>query len=364
MRIAQVAPLFESVPPALYGGSERVVSWLTEELVALGHEVTLFASGDSKTSAKLVSSSPKALWRDSQVRETLPHHVLLVEEVLRRAAEFDVIHFHCDYVHFPLISRCKVPSITTMHGLIHPRDHLNLFSAFPEVKLVSISNSQRTPIPNASWCGTVYHGMPPELHSFQAAPQGYLLFLGRISPDKGVERAIEIATRSKRQLKIAAKIYDEDRAYFERKIEPLVRQSEQVEYIGEVGGIEKNELLGNASGLLFPIQWEEPFGLVLIEALACGTPVIAWNRGSVPEIIENTVHGYIVEDISQAVAAVERLKDIRRDLCRKQFEDNFTVTRMALKYLEIYRAQVQAGRGENVRDGFSSETSDAGCSYA
>ena len=344
MRIAQVAPLFESVPPSLYGGSERVVSWLTEELVALGHEVTLFASGDSRTSANLIPVCPKALWRDPNIRETLPHHVLLIEEVFKRSGEFDVIHFHCDYIHFPSLKCLKVPAVTTMHGLIHRPDHLDLFRAFSEVELVSISKSQRRPIPDASWCGTVHHGMPPELHSFEARPEEYLLFLGRISPDKGIVRAIEIANLSKRPLKIAAKIYDEDLAYFEGRIKPLLNH-EQVEFIGEVGGAVKNRLLGKAYGLLFPIEWEEPFGLVLIEALASGTPVIAWNRGAVPEIIENGVHGYVVDNVQQAVNAVRSLVHIRREVCRKRFEEKFISTQMAKNYVRIYRQQIYKGRG-------------------
>ena len=339
MRIAQVAPLYESVPPALYGGSERVVSWLTEELVALGHDVTLFASGDSRTSAKLFPACAKALWRDISIRETLPHHVLLAEQVLRRSSDFDIVHFHCDYVHLPLVHLLSAPAITTMHGLIHAPDHLNLFHAFPKARLVAISERQKQPIPEASWCGTVPHGMPPELHSFVATPEEYLLFLGRISPDKGIERAIEIAKRSKRRLKIAAKIYEEDRAYFTQTIKPLL-DGLQIDFLGEVGGQLKNDLIGKACGLLFPIEWQEPFGLVLIEALACGTPVVAWNRGSIPEIIEHGVHGYVVDSIDDAVDAVNNLSRINRTCCRSHFNQCFTTQKMAQRYLKIYQQEI------------------------
>jgi len=341
MRIAQVAPLFESVPPARYGGTERVVSWLTEELVSMGHEITLFASGDSRTNARLVSVCERALWQDVSCRETLPHHVLLVEEVLRYADEFDVIHFHCDYVHFPLVRRLHVPTVTTLHGLVHPPDHEKLFRAFPEVALVAISESQQSPLPQAPWCGTVHHGMPPGLHTYREQAGDYLLFLGRISQDKGIEQAIEIASQAHMHLKVAAKIYDEDRSYFEQTIRPIFKANENITFVGEVGGAEKNELLGNAYGLLFPVVWSEPFGLVLIEALACGTPVIAWNRGAVPEIVQHGVNGFVVDSISDAVLAVASLKHISRRCCRRRFEERFTSRRMAERYVGLYEKRIR-----------------------
>lgn len=342
MRIAQIAPLFESVPPALYGGSERVVSWLTEELVAMGHDVTLFASGDSHTSAKLVPVCPKSLWRSSSCRETLPHHVLLAEQVFQRASEFDVLHFHCDYIHFPLVKRYAVPTVTTLHGLIHKPDLEGLFSLFPDVPLVSISQSQRLPMPDAAWCGTVHHGLPRMLHTFREAPGEYLAFLGRISPDKGIERAIEIARLSGIPLKIAAKIYDEDRSYYESCIKPLLAESNLAEFIGEVGGKEKDDFLGKARALLFPVEWAEPFGLVMIESLACGTPVVAWKRGSVVEIIEDGIHGFVVDNITEAVDAVNHLEKINRKDCREQFEKRFRSGQMASAYVQIYEQQIKS----------------------
>lgn len=337
MRIAQVAPLFESVPPSLYGGSERVVSWLTEELVKMGHEVTLFASGDSQTSARLVPVCDRALWRDSQCRETLPHHIRMMKLVFDDVSRFDVIHFHCDYIHFPLVHHYRCPSVTTLHGMIHPHDLENLLREYPDVPLVSISNSQRGALESAAWCGTVYHGLPEDLHAFHPEQNGYLAFLGRISPDKGVDRAIEIARRTGLQLKIAAKIYDEDRRYYESIIRPMLDSNVGlVEFVGEVGGAAKDEFLGGARGLLFPINWPEPFGLVMIEALACGTPVIAWNNGSVPEIIENGVNGFIVDSLEEAASCVPMLAKIRREDCRRTFVANFCSHRMATDYLRIY----------------------------
>jgi len=338
MRIAQVAPLNETVPPALYGGTERVVSYLTEGLVRLGHDVTLFASGDSQTAAKLVACCPKALWRDARIRETLPHHVRLLELVFRDVSQFDVIHFHCDYVHFPLVRRYKCPTVTTMHGMMHPPDLWQLFEEYREVPLVSISNNQRSPIPHANWRGTVYHGLPPDLFTFNEHGGDYLAFLGRMSPEKGVDRAIEIAKQAGMPLKIAAKIYPEERNYFNTTLAPLLCAAKPlVEFEGELGQVEKDKFLGNAKAVLFPIDWPEPFGLVMIEALACGTPVIAWRRGSVPEVLAEDETGYIVESVSEAVKAVNRLDLLSRSECRRNFEQRFTAERMARDYLEIYR---------------------------
>ncbi|MBC8167507.1 MAG: glycosyltransferase family 4 protein [Bryobacteraceae bacterium] len=341
LRIAQVAPLYESVPPNLYGGTERVVSWLTEELVALGHDVTLFASGDSRTNATLVPVCPTSLRRDPDVRETLPQHIRMLELVFRDVSRFDVVHFHCDYIHFPLVRRLKCANVTTLHGLLHPHDIEALFEEFREVPLVSISNDQRSPCPNANWQGTVYHGLPRALHKFEPNPDDYLAFLGRISPEKRLDRAIEIAQGAGLRLKVAAKIYDEDSNYFHNFIEPLLeRSSSFVEFIGEVGGEEKDRFLRNARALLFPINWAEPFGLVMIEALACGTPVVAWRKGSVPEIIHDGLTGYVVSSVNDAIDAVRKITRIDRELCRRRFEERFDSRRMASDYVEIYRRQV------------------------
>jgi glycosyltransferase involved in cell wall biosynthesis len=342
MRIAQIAPLFESVPPSLYGGSERVVSWLTEELVRMGHEVTLFASGDSRTSATLVPCCPRALWRDPSCRETLPHHVLLVEEVFRRASEFDVLHFHCDYVHFPLVRRHQVATLTTMHGLLHPPDLRGLLEEYRDVPLVSISRSQRMPTPTANWVGTVHHGLPVDLHTFHEQAGAYYAFLGRISPDKGVERAIEIAAKTQTQLRIAAKIYDEDRSYFHQRIEPLLmKHAGLVEFLGEVGGADKDDFLGGAKALIFPVEWPEPFGLVMIEALACGTPIIAWNRGAVPEVIDHGTNGFMVDSVDEAIDCLTLLDTIDRRMCRLSFEQRFRSEQMAERYVSLYLAQIE-----------------------
>ena len=337
MRIAQVAPLYESVPPKLYGGTERVVSYLTEELVRLGHEVTLFASGDSETNARLVAACDRALWRDPNCRETLPHHVRLVELVFREARKFDVIHFHCDYVHFPLLRRHSIPTVTTLHGRVTSHDLGGLFHEYSEAALVSISDDQRRPLPEANWQAMVHHGLPLHLHTFRQQAGDYLLFVGRISPEKRLDRAIEIARRAGRQLKVAAKIYDEDRSYYQSSIEPLFRESRSfVEFIGEVGGKDKDELMGNAYAFLFPIDWPEPFGLVMIESLACGTPVIAWNNGSVPEILSDGVTGFVVDTVDEAVKAVSDVARLDRGACRRAFEQRFDATRMAHDYLEVY----------------------------
>lgn len=342
LRVAQVAPLYESVPPQLYGGTERVVSWLTEELVALGHDVTLFASGDSRTSARLVPACPKSLWRDPNVRETLPQHVRMLELVFSDLSRFDVVHFHCDYLHFPLVRRLPYPNVTTLHGQLHLNDVGALFQEYREVPLVSISDAQRRPLPHANWKATVYHGLPRNLHSFREGPGSYLAFLGRLSPEKRVDRAIEIAKAANIPLKIAAKIYNEDRTYYQTKIASLLEQNRRfVEFVGEVGGAQKDEFLGGALALLFPIEWAEPFGLVMIEALACGTPVIAWRKGSVPEIIEDGKTGFVVDSVGQAVACVERVSEIGRATCKQVFTQRFDARRMAEDYVSVYRRVIQ-----------------------
>ena len=341
MRIAQIAPLNERVPPPLYGGTERVVSYLTEELVRLGHDVTLFASGDSETSARLVAGCPRALWRDPAVRETLPHHVRLMELVFRDAARFDVIHFHSDYVHFPLVRRHRTPSVTTLHGMLHPHDLGAFLEEYRDIPLVSISDEQRRPMPHASWRATVYHGLPRDAFTFRSHAGRYLAYLGRMSPEKRVDRAIEIARRSGVPLKIAAKIYPEERAYFDETLAPLMAAAGSlVEFVGEIDDRGRDDLLGGAAALLFPIEWSEPFGLVMIEALACGTPVIAWRRGSVPEVLEDGVTGCIVDSVEEAVAAVARIDGMSRATCRRVFEERFDASRRAKDYLDVYRALV------------------------
>ena len=337
MRIAQVAPLAESVPPALYGGTERVVSYVTEELVRLGHDVTLYASGDSQTAATLIPGCRRALWRDPDVRETLPYHVLQNERVFRDADRFDVVHFHGDYIHYPLVRRERRRTVTTMHGWMYPPDLSALFDEYRDIPLVSISDAQREFIPHANWQGTVYHGLPRNEFTLTPQSDGYLAFLGRMSPEKGVERAIDVARRARVPLKIAGKIYPEERGYFDERLEPLLRESASfVDFTGELGGPEKQEFLGHARALLFPIDWPEPFGLVMIEAMACGTPTIAWRRGSVPEVIDEGVTGFIVDSVDEAVRAVERLDSINRPSCRRVFEARFDAARMAADYVELY----------------------------
>jgi Glycosyltransferase len=338
MKIAQIAPLAERVPPKLYGGTERIVSYLTEELVRQGHEVTLFASGDSITDAKLVSACPTALRLDPVVKDPLPHHMILLEEVRRRASDFDVLHFHIDLLHYPMLAHLNVPALTTLHGRLDLPDLQPFYRFFPNQPLVSISDDQRRPMPPVNWAGTVYHGLPRNVLPFTAKPEeDYVAFLGRISPEKRPDRAIEIAGRAGVKLKIAAKIDNADREYWETVIEPMVRESPNVEFVGEISEQQKASFLGNARALLFPIDWPEPFGLVMIEAMACGTPVIAFRNGSVPEIIDHGVSGMIVEDISSAVSALKRLDELPRQNVRETFERRFTVERMAEDYLSIYQ---------------------------
>jgi len=336
MRIAQVAPLYESVPPRLYGGTERVVSWLTEKLVSLGHEVTLFASGDSVTNAQLIPGCRQALRLDPNCVDPLAHHTLLIEEVFSQAQNFDLIHFHIDYMHFPRSRREDIPCLTTLHGRLDIPDLLPLYREFREMPLVSISNSQREPLPWANWLRTVYHGMPADALAPHKAGGKYLAFLGRVSPEKGVDRAIEIAIRSGIPLKLAAKVDRADKEYFEGRIKPLLAHP-LIDFIGEIGNSEKEKFLGNAIALLFPIRWPEPFGLVTIEAMACGTPVIAYPFGSVPELIPDGRCGFLVQNIDEAVKAVKRIGTIDRMECRRHFELNFTSDRMACDYLSIYR---------------------------
>jgi glycosyltransferase involved in cell wall biosynthesis len=336
MKIAQVAPLYESVPPKLYGGTERIVSYLTEELVRQGHQVTLFASGDSVTQAHLVDACPRSLRLDQECVDQLAHHIVLLEQVFRQASAFDLIHFHIDYLHFPLSVRQYIPTVTTLHGRLDLPDLVPLYQMFSTMPVVSISNSQRAPLPWVNWLGTVYHGLPEDLYTFRETPGTYLAFLGRIAPEKGIEQAIAIAQRVGIPLKIAAKVDRADREYFQEVVQPLLKNS-LVEYVGEVGEGKKDAFLGEAYALLFPIDWPEPFGLVMIEAMACGTPVIAYPRGSVPEVLEDGVTGWIVEGIEEAVQAVERVPALSRARCRQVFEERFSASRMAHDYLRIYR---------------------------
>lgn len=335
MKIAEVAPLFESVPPRWYGGTERVVSWLTEQLVDLGHDVTLFASGDSVTNARLVPGCKKALRLDNCV-DPLTYHMLMIEQVFDRAQDFDLIHFHTDYLHFSLSRREQIPCLTTLHGRLDLPDLPLLYREFRELPLVSISDAQRRPLPWVNWLGTVHHGLPAESLMPRDGDGNYLAFLGRISPEKGIDQAIEIARRSGMKLKIAAKIDRADREYFEKRIAPLFSHP-LVEFIGEIGTSEKEEFLGNAAALLFPIDWPEPFGLVMIESMACGTPVVAYPRGSVPEILSEGISGFMVQNIDEAVETVQRIGEIDRQACRCHFEQNFTAERMAHDYLNLYK---------------------------
>jgi glycosyltransferase involved in cell wall biosynthesis len=335
MRIAQVAPLYESVPPKYYGGTERVVSYLTEELVRQGHEVTLFASGDSVTKARLVAACRRSLRLDKQCIDQLAHHIVMLEHVFQRAPEFDIIHFHVDYLHFSMSRRQQTTHVTTLHGRLDIPDLFPVYQEFRDMPVVSISNVQREPLPWANWQATVYHGLPADLYQFRAQPGSYLAFLGRISPEKRVDRAIEIAKRVQIPLKIAAKVDRVDKKYFKRAIEPLLRDS-LVEVVGEIGDREKDEFLGNAYALLVPIDWPEPFGLVMIEAMACGTPVIAYRGGAVPEIIKEGHTGFIVEELEDAVEAARRIPGLSRKRCREFFERRFTATRMANDYVRVY----------------------------
>jgi glycosyltransferase involved in cell wall biosynthesis len=335
MRIAQVAPLYEPVPPRGYGGTERVVSWLTEELVRQGHEVTLFASGDSLTRARLVPVCPVSLRTNSSCRDTLAHHILLLEQVRQQRDQFDVVHYHIDYLHFPLSRQIDVPQITTLHGRLDLPDLRPLYREFADMPVVSISFSQRDPLPQANWVGNVYHGLPADSLPFHEGPGEYLAFIGRISPEKRPDRAIEIATRVGMRLKIAAKVDAVDRRYFEHTVCPLLKRP-NIEFIGEIGDDAKSEFLGNAIASIAPIDWPEPFGLNMVEAMACGTPTIAFGHGSVPEIIEDGVSGIIVHTVDEAVEAIRQASVMSRRAVRACFNSRFTATRMVSDYLSIY----------------------------
>ena len=340
MRIAQVAPLYESVPPKLYGGTERVVYNLTEELIDQGHEVTLFASGDSLTRARLESMCPKALRSDPQCVDPLAAQVRMVNRIFNLRDEFDVVHFHIDYIHFPVLQRERLPAVTTLHGRLDIPDLAPLYREFCDTPVVSISDSQREPLPWLDWRRTVHHGMNENDYRFYGQAGKYLAFLGRISPEKGLDQAIRIARRAGMKLKVAAKVDRADRLYFETEIKHLLNDP-LVEFIGEIGFPETNAFLGNAAALLFPIQWPEPFGLVMIEAMAAGTPVIAYKRGSVPEVIQDGVSGFVVHNVEEAAHAVTKIDSLDRLACRKDFELRFSATRMCRDYLSVYEGLLQ-----------------------
>lgn len=341
MRIAQVAPLTEAIPPKLYGGTERVVSWLTEELVALGHDVTLFASGDSTTTARLEPIWPRALRLDGKVRDPMALHMAMLEHVYQRADQFDILHFHLDYFPFSLFSRNATPFITTLHGRLDLPEHQVVFDVFNRAPVISISDAQRRPVPNAYWIDTIHHGLPADLLRPRPAKPEYLAVLGRIAPEKAVDRAIHIARRSGMPLKIAAKVDPVDRQYYEHEIRPLL-ELPGIEYIGEISDAQKSDFLGGAVGLLMPIDWPEPFGLVMIEAMACGTPILAYPGGSVPEIVEDGLTGFIVNNEAEAVDAVRRLPALSRPRIRARFEERFTARRMAMDYLAVYRHMAES----------------------
>src|SRR5215469_5632503 len=335
MRIAQLAPLVEAVPPKLYGGTERVVSWLTEELVRMGHQVTLFASGDSETRASLEACSPRALRLAAGGRDPLLAYSAMLARLADLVPQFDVVHSHLDWLHIPLLRELNVPFVTTLHGRIDLPDLDNYFKeCFASTLFISISDAQRAPLAHARWVGTVHHGIPENLLEPNFAPQGYLAFLGRICPEKGPEAAIKLASAAKLPLKIAAKVDKVDQAYFECKVKPLI-DGKNVEFIGEIDEWQKADFLGNAIALLFPIRWPEPFGLVMIEAMACGTPVIAFRCGSVPEVIEDGVTGFVVDSYDEASRAIDRVRLVDRRRVRRRFECRFTARRMAEDYVGI-----------------------------
>ncbi len=336
MRIAQISPLFEAVPPKLYGGTERVVYSLTEELVAMGHDVTLFASGDSITSATLAPMRDQALRLDPTVKDWVATYYRMVELIYRRKDEFDILHFHIDYFPLQLFSRQKTPYLTTIHGRLDVPEFVETYGTFLESPFVSISDNQRLPIPNLNWARTVHHGMPPNILTPQDVKRDYVAFLGRISPEKGADRAIAIATKAGFKLKMAAKVDNADREYYEAKIKPLIDGNPNVEFIGEINDAQKPAFLSGAICTIFAIDWPEPFGLVMIESMACGTPVIAFNCGSVPEVMDDGLTGFIVNNIDEAVAALGKVKTLDRAKVRATFDTRFTARRMAEDYLSLY----------------------------
>ena len=352
MKIAQIAPLMESVPPRLYGGTERVVSYLTEDLVAQGHEVTLFASGNSITTANLVPCCTQALRLDAAVSDVVPYYMLMLDKVRSHAAAFDVLHFHIDHFHFPIFRHLPIPSLTTLHGRQDHRDCKPFYAGFSDMPLISISNSQRAPLPHANFVATVHNGLPQDLHEASyRANGGYLAFVGRISPEKGPVDAIRIAQSLGIPLKIAAKVDKVDESYFREVVHPML-STPGVEFIGEINETEKGPFLRDAITLLFPICWPEPFGLVMIEAMACGTPVLAYRAGAVPEVIDEGVTGMIVDDIDQARIVAVKVAGLDRRKVRRRFEERFTARRMAKDYARVYHRlahlTAQPARGLNL----------------
>jgi glycosyltransferase involved in cell wall biosynthesis len=348
MRIAQISPLMEAVPPKFYGGTERIVAYLTDALVAMGHDVTLFASGDSVTRATLAAACPQALRLDPTIRDHIAPLIVMLETVAQRAAEFDVIHLHCDYLGYSALRRAAAPFLATLHGRLDLPELKPLYGVFSDVPVVSISDAQRVPLPQAQYIGTVPHGLPERLLLPGSGAGGYLAFLGRISPEKAPDRAIRIAALAGMKLKIAAKVDRVDQEYFKEEIEPLLTQP-HVEFVGEIAEAQKTEFLGDSAGLVFPIAWREPFGLAMIEAMACGTPVVAMRNGSVPEVVDEGVTGFIVATETQAAAAAQRLHLLDRARIRQVFERRFTAQRMAEDYVSLYRRLIagrEAARGD------------------
>ena len=363
MKIAQVAPLCESVPPKTYGGTERIVSFLTEELLNLGHDVTLFASGDSITRARLIAHAPESLRLKKDCEDMLAPHIVQLKEVVEMAGEFDLIHFHTDYLNFLFEDQLKTPHLTTLHGKLTIPELQAVYNKFSGQPVVSISNHQRLPLPQANFVATIHHGLPEDLFRQGNGDGNYLAFIGRISPEKRCDRAIEIAIATNTPIKIAAKIDKVDTDYFDTEIRHLMNHP-LVTYIGEINEAEKQEFLGNAKALLFPIDWSEPFGLVMIEAMACGTPVIAWNKGSVSEIIEEEKTGFIVDNLGQAVKAIDKIPSVDRTLVRKTFEKRFVARRMAMDYVRVYQELVMKHKaefstGKSVKGNFSSNRKTA-----
>ena len=348
MRIAQVSPLYESVPPQLYGGTERIVSYLTEELVKQGHDVTLFASADSVTKAKLITPGCNSLRLQKDCIDPMPHHYVMMEMLNKNIENFDIVHYHIDYIHFPLTRRSRVAHVTTLHGRLDIPDLQPLYREYADIPLVSISNNQRLPLPDANWKDTVYHGLPKDLYNYKEGDGKYFAFIGRFSPEKRADRAIEIAKAVGVPIKLAAKVADADRKYFEREIKPLLDHP-LVEYIGEIGEKDKNEFLGNALALLFPIDWPEPFGLVMIESMACGTPVLAWKKGSVPEVLEDGVSGILVESMEEAIEGAKQIVNLDRKKVRAAFDNRFTAEVMANNYLELYEELINVKPIDEVR---------------
>ena len=341
LKIAQVAPLMESVPPRFYGGTERVVSYLTEELVRQGHEVTLFASGDSSTRAQLRPMTARALRLDPQCGDPLACHILALAQVAKAASAFDIVHFHLDHLHYPLCRALHLPNVTTLHGRLDLVGLPALYREYADMPLVSISDHQRTPLPHANWRATVYHGLPQQLYRYHAVHRGYLAFVGRISPEKGIEQAIAIARGFGMPLRVAAKVDKADRSYYEERVKPLLRGG-GVEYVGEITEREKDDFLGEAYAVLCPVNWPEPFGLVQIEAMACGTPVVAFRRGAIPEVMRDGETGFVTEDTSQAVEALARVAALNRRRCREIFDEHYTAARMARDYVAVYRNLTRA----------------------